>query len=49
MTPKFLAWATRRKELLFTEMGQATKKVVLEGENEFSFEMSIRYPNGEVM
>lgn len=43
MTPRFLAWATRRRELLFTEMGQATRRVGFGGENEFSFEMSIRY------
>lgn len=49
MLPRFLAWVPGRMELLFTEMGQAVGRVGFRGEEEeFCFEMSVRYPNGEV-
>lgn len=46
-TTRFLAWVTRR-QLLFTEMGKAAGRVGFGGENQFSFEISVRYPNGDV-
>lgn len=49
ITPRFLAWTSGRMERLFTEMKQAARRVGFGGENqEFSFEMSVRYPNGDV-
>lgn len=35
-------------ELLFTEMRQAVQRADFGQENQFSFEMSVRYPNGDV-
>ena len=49
MMPIFLAWATGLMELLFTETGQAVGRVGFIGEDqEFSFEIPVRQPNGEV-
>ena len=49
MMPIFLAWASGRRELLFTEIGQAVGRVGFRGEDqEFSFEIPVRQPNGEV-
>lgn len=49
MMPIFLAWASGRRGLLFTEIGQAVGRVgFIEEDQEFSFEIPVRQPNGEV-
>ena len=48
ITTRFLTWTTGKMELLFTEMRQAVERAGFGEENQFSFEMSVRYPNGDV-
>lgn len=48
ITTRFLVWTAGKVELLFTKVRQAVERAGFGEENQFSFDMSVRYPNGDV-